>query len=60
MQFIDRRTATVLSTILLFAAVGAFIYLAGRILVVFLFAIFFAFLLEHLNKKNSTSIASQA
>jgi len=48
MQFIDRRTATVLSTILLFAAVGAFIYLAGRILIVFLFAIFFAFLLEPL------------
>jgi predicted PurR-regulated permease PerM len=48
MQFIDRRTASVLSTILLFAAVGAFIYLAGRILIVFLFAIFFAFLLEPL------------
>jgi predicted PurR-regulated permease PerM len=48
MRFLDKRTASVLSTILLFAAAGAFIYFARRILVVFLFAILFAFLLEPL------------
>ena len=48
MQFVDKRTATVLSTVLLFAAAGAFIFLAARVLIVFLFAIFFAFLLEPL------------
>jgi predicted PurR-regulated permease PerM len=48
MWFLDKRTATVLSTILLFAAIGAFFYLAARVLIVFLFAIFFAFLLEPL------------
>ena len=44
----DRRTASALSTILLFIAVGAFIYSASRILIVFLLAILFAYLLEPL------------
>jgi predicted PurR-regulated permease PerM len=48
MRFMDKRTASVLSTILLFAAAGAFICFARRILIVFLLAIFFAFLLEPL------------
>jgi predicted PurR-regulated permease PerM len=48
MRFMDQRTASVLSTMLLFAAAGAFIYVARRILIVFLLAIFFAFLLEPL------------
>ena len=46
MRFMDQRTTSVLSTILLFGAAGAFIYFARRILIVFLLAIFFAFLLE--------------
>jgi predicted PurR-regulated permease PerM len=46
MEWVDRRTASVLFTILVFVAVGAFIYGAGRILVVFLLAILFAYLLE--------------
>ena len=48
MQLIDKRTVSVLTTILLFAAVGAFIYGAGRVLIVFLLAILFAYLLEPL------------
>jgi predicted PurR-regulated permease PerM len=48
MRFLNKPTASVLSTILLYAAAGAFVYYARRILIVFLFAIFFAFLLEPL------------
>ena len=48
MSLIDRRTVCVLTTILLFAAVAAFIYGAHETLIVFLFAIFFAYLLHPL------------
>jgi predicted PurR-regulated permease PerM len=48
MDWFDERTASLLITVLLFAAVGAFIYGARRILIVFLLAIFFAYLLEPL------------
>jgi predicted PurR-regulated permease PerM len=48
MEWIDRRTVSVLITIGLFAAIGAFIYGARRILIVFLLAILFAYLLEPL------------
>ena len=48
MSFFDRRTACVLSTIVLFALVAGFIYGARRILIVFLFAVLFAYLLEPL------------
>ncbi|PYY13719.1 MAG: hypothetical protein DMG61_12435 [Acidobacteria bacterium] len=48
MIFFDRRTASVLSTIALFCLIAGFIYGARRILVVFLFAILFAYLLEPL------------
>ena len=48
MDLIDKRTVSVLTTILLFIAAGAFIYGAGRVLVVFLLAILFAYLLEPL------------
>jgi predicted PurR-regulated permease PerM len=48
MELFDKRTASVLFTILIFAAVGAFIYGASRILIVFLLAILFAYLLEPL------------
>jgi predicted PurR-regulated permease PerM len=48
MEWFDKRTASVLSTILLFAAAGAFLYGARRVLVAFLFAIFFAYLLDPL------------
>lgn len=46
MKFPDRRTANVLLTILLFAAVLAVVYAARRVLVIFFFATLFAYLLE--------------
>jgi predicted PurR-regulated permease PerM len=48
MPILDKRTASVLLTILVFVAAGAFIYAASRILVIFLLSIFFAYLLEPL------------
>jgi predicted PurR-regulated permease PerM len=48
MEFPDQRTVSILSTILLFAAVGAFIYGARDVLIAFLFAILFAYLLDPL------------
>jgi predicted PurR-regulated permease PerM len=44
----DKRAAQVLATILLFLAVGAFAWGARRTLIAFLFAIFFAYLLDPL------------
>ncbi len=46
MSFIDRRTVCVLTTILVFAGVLAMMWLARRTLIVFLFAILFAYVLE--------------
>lgn len=46
MSLYDRRTAHVLVTILLFVAALGFIYLARKPLIIFLFAILFAYLLE--------------
>ena len=48
MTFLDRRTVSVLSTIVLFSLIAGFIYGARRILIVFLFAVLFAYLLEPL------------
>ena len=48
MSFFDRRTANVLGTIVLFGLIAGFIFAARRILVVFLFAVLFAYLLEPL------------
>lgn len=45
MKVFDERTASVLSTVVIFLVVAAFLYGARKILVVFLFAIFFAYLL---------------
>ncbi len=42
----DKTTARVLATVLLFAAVLAVLYLARKTFIVFLFAIFFAYVLE--------------
>ena len=42
----DKTTARVLATVLLFAAVLAVLYLARKTFIVFLFAIFFAYLLQ--------------
>ena len=42
----DRRTACALFTILIFLAVGAFIYAAWKVLVAFIFAILVAYLLD--------------
>jgi predicted PurR-regulated permease PerM len=44
--FPDRRTANILLTILLFAGVCALIYSARRILLIFIFAILFAYLID--------------
>lgn len=46
MSFPDRRTANVLLTILLFAAVLAIAYLARSVLVLFCFSILFAYLID--------------
>jgi predicted PurR-regulated permease PerM len=45
-SLIDSRTARVLSTVLLFALALGFLYVARRTLLVFLFAIFFAYLVD--------------
>lgn len=53
----DSRTARVLITILLFVAVGAFLYGARRTVIAFLFAVFFAYLLDPLvNLVNRTRL----
>ena len=46
MPIFDKTTARVLATILLFTAVGALVWGARRTLVAFLFAIFFAYMLD--------------
>lgn len=46
MSFLDRRTAQVLSTILLFAVVLAIVYIARAVIVIFAFAILFAYLID--------------
>lgn len=46
MKWFDQHTASVLVTILIFMGAGAFIYGARNILIVFLLAILFAYLLE--------------
>lgn len=46
MSIYDQRTARVLVTILAFAAALGFLYLASKPIVIFLFAILFAYLLE--------------
>lgn len=46
MNLFDKRTAQVLFTVLLFAGILAFLFLARKPLLVFLFAILFAYLLE--------------
>jgi predicted PurR-regulated permease PerM len=48
MPIFDKQTARVLATIILFLAVGALIWGARRTLIAFLFAIFFAYLLDPL------------
>ena len=48
MQLFDSRTARILVTIAAFVAVGAFLYGVRHTLVLFLFAIFFAYLVEPL------------
>lgn len=46
MNIFDKRTAQIVLTILLFAAALAFLYLARKPLIIFLFAMLFAYLLE--------------
>jgi predicted PurR-regulated permease PerM len=46
MSFVDTRTTRVLFTALLFALVLGFLYVAHRTLIAFLFAIFFAYLMD--------------
>src|SRR3954466_7577240 len=51
MAFIDRRTVDVLLTILFFAVVCAAVYGARRIILIFVFAIFFAYLINPVVKR---------
>jgi predicted PurR-regulated permease PerM len=46
MGFPDRRTANILLTILLFVVVLAIVYVARRVIVIFAFAILFAYLID--------------
>ncbi|HMH00075.1 MAG TPA: hypothetical protein VK555_01615, partial [Terriglobales bacterium] len=46
LSLIDTRTTRVLFTVLLFALALGFLYAARRTLVAFLFAIFFAYLMD--------------
>ena len=46
MSMIDSRTARVLFTLMLFALVLGFLYIARRTLIAFLFAVFFAYLVD--------------
>ena len=48
MSFFDRRTASVLSTILLFAGALAILYIARAVVVIFAFSILFAYLIDPL------------
>lgn len=46
MKFLDKKTAQALTTVVVFALIFVFVYSAWRIIICFLFAIFFAYLLE--------------
>src|SRR5215472_7125588 len=46
MAFPDRRTASILLTILFFGVVCAAVYCARRIFLIFIFSIFFAYLID--------------
>lgn len=46
MSFADRRTASILSTILLFAIVLAIVYVARGVILIFAFSILFAYLID--------------
>jgi predicted PurR-regulated permease PerM len=46
MSFLDRRTVTVLLTVLLFAALLAVAYIARAVLIIFCFSILFAYLID--------------
>ncbi|MGC2151604.1 MAG: hypothetical protein WA618_06145, partial [Terriglobales bacterium] len=46
MTLLDSRTSRVLFTLLLFALVLGFLYAARRTLILFLFAVFFAYLVN--------------
>ncbi|HZU32561.1 MAG TPA: AI-2E family transporter, partial [Candidatus Angelobacter sp.] len=46
MKFFDRKTAQALFTTLIFVLVLLFLYVAWRAIITFLFAIFFAYILE--------------
>ena len=50
MSFPDRRTSNVLLTIVVFLAAGALVYSARRVLLIFVFAIFFAYLMNPIVK----------
>jgi len=58
-QLLDSRAARILATICLFVAVGAFLYGIRRTLVIFLFAIFFAYLIEPLVTRIQNSPAAR-
>lgn len=56
MALIDKRTAHVLFTVLVFAAVLALAYAARKMLIIFLFAMLFAYLLEPAVSRIQSSV----
>ena len=46
MKFFDKKTAQSLMTVLVFVLILAFLYVAWRAIITFLFSIFFAYILE--------------
>jgi predicted PurR-regulated permease PerM len=54
-QLFDIRAARILTTVCLFVAIGAFVYGVRHTLVIFLFAILFAYLLEPLVRRVQAS-----
>lgn len=56
MALIDKKTAHVLFTVLVFAVVLALAYAARKMLIIFLFAMLFAYLLEPAVSKVQTSV----
>ena len=46
MALLDRRTARILLTILVFAVVLAIVYVARAVIIIFIFSILFAYLID--------------
>jgi hypothetical protein len=54
MSFLERRTSNVILTVAFFILLGALIYSARRVLLIFVFAVFFAYLINPIVKFMQT------